>query len=148
VLRLAAHYPPRLVLDLHEDELSREGGYIYSEGRVADRNPVGADIVRLLQQAGIPLRRSGETRFGETIVDGVISRDDKGGPIRDGSIDELLATPVTFVEGRAVRGPTAGTVIVVETPAFAGAELERRIAAQGAVVRNIAELWRASGSVR
>jgi hypothetical protein len=55
---------------------------------------------------------------------------------------------VRFVVGRAVGGPTAGTVIVVETPAFAGAELERRIAAQGAVVRNIAELWRASGSVR
>ncbi|MDH5177864.1 MAG: hypothetical protein OEX15_14500, partial [Gammaproteobacteria bacterium] len=80
VLRLAAQYPPRLVLDLHEDELSREGGYIYSQGRQTEGNPVGGEIVRLLQATGIPLRDSGKTRFGETIVQGVISRDDQGGP--------------------------------------------------------------------
>ncbi len=141
VLRLAMQYPPKLVLDLHEDELSTEGGYIYSQGRQADGNPVGAEIVRLLQGAGIPLRRSGQTRFGETIVDGVISRDDKGGPIRDGSIDELLAATQVFVDGRKVRGPSAHTVIVVETPAFAGARLEQRVAAQGSVLRSVANLW-------
>jgi hypothetical protein len=141
VLRLAAQYPPRLVLDLHEDELSTEGGYIYSQGRHADANPVGAEIVRLLQAAGIPLRRSGQTRFGETIVDGVISRDDKGGPIRDGSIDELLAAPEIYVEGRRERGPSAQTVIVVETPAFAGARFDQRVEAQGSVVRSVAKLW-------
>ena len=146
VLRLAALYPPKLVLDLHEDELSTEGGYIYSQGRQADRNPVGAEIVRLLQAAGIALRRSGQTRFGETIVDGVISRDDKGGPIRDGSIDELLAATEVFVDGHKVRGPSAHTVIVVETPAFAGARLEQRVAAQGAVVRSVAKLWALASS--
>ena len=78
VLRLAEQYPPRLVLDLHEDELSTEGGYIYSQGRQADGNPAGAEIIRLLQATGIPLRQSGKTRFGETIVQGVISRDDQG----------------------------------------------------------------------
>jgi hypothetical protein len=87
------------------------------------------------------LRRSGQTRFGETIVDGVISRDDKGGPIRDGSIDELFAATEVFVDGRKVRGPSARTVIVVETPAFAGARLDQRVAAQGSVVRNLARLW-------
>ncbi|HET9693888.1 MAG TPA: hypothetical protein VFP48_05860 [Steroidobacteraceae bacterium] len=145
VLRLAERYPPRLVLDLHEDELSTEGGYIYSQGRQADDNPVGAEIVRLLQAAGIPLRRSGQTRFGETIVDGVISRDDKGGPIRDGSIDELMAATEVFVDGRKVRGPSAHTVIVVETPAFAGARFEQRVAAQGSVVRSVAKLWSMTG---
>ena len=148
VLRLAERYPPRLVLDLHEDELSTEGGYIYSQGRQADANPVGAEIVRLLQASGIPLRRSGETRFGETIVDGVISRDDQGGPIRDGSIDELLASPEVFVEDRKVRGPSADTVIVVETPAFAGARFDQRVAAQSAVVRAVADLWRLNASLR
>lgn len=142
VLRLAERYPPRLVLDLHEDELSTEGGYIYSQGRRAVANPVGAEIVRLLQGAGIPLRRSGQTRFGETIVDGVISRDDQGGPIRDGSIDELLAATQVFVEGRPQPGPAADTVIVVETPAFAGARLEQRVAAHATVVRNVERLWR------
>jgi hypothetical protein len=142
VLRLAERYPPQLVLDLHEDELSTEGGYIYSQGRRADANPVGAEIVRLLQEAGIPLRRSGQTRFGETIVDGVISRDDQGGPIRDGSIDELLASPHVFVDGRQRPGPSGDTVIVVETPAFAGARLDQRVAAQAAVVRAVGRLWR------
>jgi len=142
VLRLAEQYPPRLVLDLHEDELSTAGGYIYSQGRQADGNPAGAEVIRLLQATGIPLRQSGETRFGETIVRGVISRDDQGGPIRDGSIDELLAATVVFVDGKIVRGPSAHTVIVVETPAFEGSKFDLRVAAQGAVVQHAGELWR------
>jgi hypothetical protein len=142
VLQLAKDYPPLLVLDLHEDELSTEGGYIYSQGSDPDHNPVGAEIVRLLLANGIPLRKSGKTRFGEPIVDGVISRDDQGQPIRDGSIDELFAATEIFVDGRKTRGPAARTVIVVETPAFAGSRFEQRVAAQGAVVRNVQGLWR------
>jgi hypothetical protein len=142
VLQLAQQYPPRLVLDLHEDELSREGGYIYSQGRQAAGNAVGAEIIRLLQATGIPLRDAGKTRFGETIVQGVISRDDQGGPIRDGSIDEMLAATEVFDSGSKVRGPAAHTVIVVETPAFEGSQFELRVAAQGAVVQHVAELWR------
>ena len=148
VLRLAQQYPPRLVLDLHEDELSTEGGYIYSQGRQADGNPAGAEIIRLLQATGIPLRQSGKTRFGETIVAGVISRDDQGGPIRDGSIDELLAATEIFVDGRKVRGPSAHTVIVVETPAFEGSKFDLRVAAQGAVVQHVRELWRVNMEAR
>jgi hypothetical protein len=142
VLRLAKAYPPRLVLDLHEDELSTEGGYIYSQGSRADDNPVGAEIIRLLQATGIPIRQSGRTRFGELITDGVISRDDQGQPIRDGSIDELLASPEVFLDGRKVPGPAAPTVIVVETPAFAGSKFDLRVAAHGAVVQRLADLWR------
>ncbi len=141
VLRLAASHPPRLVLDLHEDELSKDGGYIYSQGSAASSNPVGGEIVRLLQATGIPIRQSGQTRFGEPIVGGVISRDDHGLPIRDGSIDELLAAADVFVDGRKVAGPAARTVIVVETPAFEGSRFDLRVAAQGAVVRRVQELW-------
>lgn len=148
VLHKARDYPPQLVIDLHEDELSREGGYIYSQGVHADGNPVGAEIVGLLQASGIPLRTSGLTRFGETIVDGVISRDDKGGPIRDGSVDELLAAPEVFVDGRMQRGPAGATVVVVETPAFAGSQFERRVSAHAAVVARVAELWRLGGQVQ
>jgi hypothetical protein len=146
VLQLAQQYPPRLVIDLHEDELSTAGGYIYSQGVQPDHSAVGAEVVRLLQAAGIPLRESGRTRFGETIVEGVISRDDQGRPIRDGSIDELLAASTVFVDGRPVRGPSAPTVIVVETPAFEGSKFELRVAAQAAVVQQLPELWRLSPS--
>jgi hypothetical protein len=148
VLRLAKVYPPRLVLDLHEDELSTEGGYIYSQGGDATSTPVGAEVIRLLQESGIPIRRSGRTRFDEPIVDGVISRDDKGLPIRDGSIDELLASTEVFVDGARVPGPAARTVIVVETPAFAGSRFDLRVAAQGTVVQNVGGLWRLSAQPR
>jgi len=146
VLRLAKEYPPRLVLDLHEDELSTEGGYIYSQGLQVAGNPVGTEIIRVLQASGIPIRQSGRTRFDEPIVDGVISRDDKGLPIRDGSIDELLASDVVFVDGRKAPGPAARTVIVVETPAFAGSRFDLRVAAHGAVVQHVRELWRLNPS--
>lgn len=141
-LRLSRTYPPRLVLDLHEDELSAEGGYIYSQGRLASDDPIGAEVVRLLVSSGIPIRQSGRTRFGEPIVGGVISRNDDGSPIRDGSIDELLAAAVVFANGSRAAGPAARTVIVVETPAFAGSRLDLRVDAQSAVIRRLRELWR------
>jgi hypothetical protein len=141
VLQTAQAYPPRLVLDLHEDELSTAGGYIYSQGVDADASPVGAAVIRLLQASGIPIRNSGRTRFGEAIVGGVISRDDQGGPIRDGSIDELLAATQVLVDGARAAGPAAPTVIVVETPAFAGSKFALRVAAQGKVVSRVQQLW-------
>ena len=146
MLQTAKSYPPQLVLDLHEDELSTEGGYIYSQGRNPDASPVSAEVIRVLKDAGIPIRMAGRTRFDEPIVAGVISRDDKGAPIRDGSIDELLASAEVFVDGVRERGPGAPTVIVVETPAFAGSNFELRVAAQGAVVRQVQKLWELNGT--
>jgi hypothetical protein len=142
VLTHARNYPPVLVLDLHEDELSVDGGYIYSQGKQADANPVGSEIVRALQSAGIKLRMSGNTRFGEPIVAGIISRDEKGDPIRDGSIDELLAADTVFIDGVARSGPAAKTVIVVETPADASVSFEQRVAGQGEVLKRLQTLWR------
>jgi hypothetical protein len=147
VLRTAEAYPPRLVLDLHEDELATEGGYIYSQGIAEADNPVATQIIRLLQNAGMPLRLAGETRFGEPIVRGQISQDKEGRPIRDGSIDELFAAREIFRDGRKVAGPSARTVIVVETPAFAGSQLALRVAAHAAVLREVAALWRINEAV-
>ena len=147
VLTHAQMYPPALVLDLHEDELSVDGGYIYSQGKQADANPVGAEIVSALQAAGIRLRMSGATRFGEPIVAGVISRDDNGDPIRDGSIDELLASNTVFIDGIARSGPAAKTVIVVETPADASVTFEQRVAGQGEVLKRLLTLWRLNQSI-
>lgn len=148
VLRTAKEYPPQLVLDLHEDELSRDGGYIYSQGIRADDNPIGLEIVRILQQAGIPLRLDGNTRFDEPIRAGVISRDADGMPIRDGSIDELLASREIITREIKTRGPSAKTVIVVETPAFSGARLEWRIQAQGRVLKELPRLWQLSAEIQ
>lgn len=147
VLRMAETHPPALVLDLHEDELSIDGGYIYSQGTHADANPVGVEIVRALQSSGIRLRMGGETRFGEPILAGVISRDAKGNPIRDGSIDELLSAPEIMVDGRLQAGPSAKTVIVVETPADASVGFEQRVAGQGEVLQRLPALWRLNQSL-
>lgn len=146
-LETAKTYPPLLVLDLHEDELSVDGGYIYSQGTRADGNPVGAEIIRALQTAGIKLRMDGNTRFGEPIVQGVISRDDKGLPIRDGSIDELLATKQVFVNGVSRPGPGAKTVIVVETPADASISFEKRVSGHAEVLQRLELLWRLNEAV-
>ncbi len=140
-LRLSESYPPRLVLDLHEDELSMEGGYIYSQGQQSIDNPAGEKIIRLLQSSGIPLRLSGKTRFGEPVQNGVVSRDEKGLPIRDGSIDELFASTQVFKNKKLIPGPSAQTVIVVETPAFSGSNLDKRVGAQSAILNAIEELW-------
>lgn len=147
VLHLSKTHPPRLVLDLHEDELSTAGGYLYSQGRRAADNPVVVEVIRQLQSSGIPIRLSGRTRFDEPIVDGVISRDDKGEPVRDGSIDELLASAEIIVNGARAPGPAAPTVIVVETPAFAGSRFDLRVDAHGAVIRRVGELWRLNSTM-
>jgi hypothetical protein len=102
----------------------------------------------LLQASGIPIRQSGRTRFDEPIVDGVISHDDNGLPIRDGSIDELLAATEVFINGAKTAGPSARTVLVVETPAFAGSQFELRVAAHGAVIQRVRELWRLNSTMR
>ncbi len=141
-LRWARDYPPRLVLDLHEDELSTTGGYIYAQGARADESPIAKRIVELLISAGIPLRLDGTTRFGEPVVAGVVSHEPDGRPIRDGSIDELLSSATIFVDGARRPGPAAPTVIVVETPTFGGSRLAARIAGQKAVVDALPELWR------
>lgn len=145
VLRLSGVYPPQLVLDLHEDELSKDGGYIYSQGASPKDSPVGAEIIRLLRASGIPIRLSGKTRFGEPVEDGVVSRDEQGLSIRDGSIDELFASARIFRDGKPAAGPAAPTVIVVETPAFAGSDLERRVGAQASVLDAAAALWKLGG---
>lgn len=147
-LETAKTYPPLLVLDLHEDELSVDGGYIYSQGAArADGNPVGTEIIRALQSVGIKLRMDGNTRFGEPIVQGVISRDDKGLPIRDGSIDELLAAQRVFVNGVSRPGPGAKTVIVVETPADASIGFEKRVSGHAEVLNRLELLWQLNESI-
>lgn len=140
-LRLSESYPPLLVLDLHEDELSTEGGYIYFQGSVSKNNPVGSEIIHLLRSSGIPIRLSGKTRFGEPVEDGMVSRDDQGLPIRDGSIDELFASTHVFRNGKKIAGPAAPAVFVVETPAFSGSNLVQRVAAHSAILARVGQLW-------
>lgn len=131
VLAQAERYPPRWSIDLHEDNLIDEG-YVYSQGLLGGSDPLAGRAVGLLREHGIPIKLDGETRFGETIVGGII------GPVVDSSIDELMSAQVVIVDGRERAGPRARTVLVFETPA-AAIDLQRRVAAHAALLRMLAE---------
>jgi hypothetical protein len=145
VLRAAGRYPPLLVLDFHEDELSTEGGYVYWQGLSPAAPVVAREIVRLLQSAAVPIRMSGKTRFDETIENGIIGPNGVGQLFNDGSIDELLAAPQVIVGGNLRRGPGAPVAIVIETPAPPGWQLHKRVAGHRAVIVRLEELWAMSG---
>jgi hypothetical protein len=144
VLRYSSTYPPELVIDLHEDELSREG-YVYIQAPVSGQSSVATEVVRLLQVAGTPLRMSGVTRFDEPIVNGLSTRDAQGQPFRDGSVDELFSAATVMLVGRPSPGPAARTVLVIETPAGRDSPLKGRVVAHAAVLNRIADLWRLNG---
>jgi len=130
VLRMAASYPPRYSIDLHEDDLIDEG-YVYSQGIEGPADPLALLAVDILKSNGIPLKLDGQTRFGEPIEGGII------GPVTDSSIDELMSAGTVLVGGRSMPGPAAGTVLVFETPAAAIA-FEQRVAAHLALIRRLA----------
>jgi hypothetical protein len=129
ILKLSAQYPPAASIDLHEDNLINEG-YVYSQGKLGVADPLALDAVLTLKDNGIPLKMSGETRFGEVIEGGII------GPVIDGSIDELMSAGSIIVDGRAQPGPAAHTVLVFETPA-GQVSLQQRIDAHAALLKSI-----------
>ena len=132
ILRQLAEYPPAYSIDLHEDNLIGEG-YVYSQGAKGAADPLAIEAVAVLKAAGVPIKMSGETRFGEPIAGGII------GPVVDSSIDELMSSATVIAGGRPAPGPAAKTVLVFETPA-AALTLPRRVAAHAALIRRLAEL--------
>ena len=129
---LAETYPPRYSIDLHEDDLI-PAGYVYSQGELGAEDPLAVEAVKVLLDSDVPIQMGGKTRFGETIVGGII------GPVVDSSIDELISAREVLVDGVAQPGPAASTVLVFETPA-GDLTLERRVAAHHALLRRLAEL--------
>jgi hypothetical protein len=140
LVRLAASYPPRYSIDLHEDDLIREG-YVYSQGELGAGDPFAAHAVAVLRENGIPIKLAGQTRFGEEIVGGII------GPVTDSSIDELVSAHEILIDGQVRPGPAAHTVLVFETPAKE-IPLATRIDAHLALLRRLAALITASENGR
>lgn len=130
LVTLSATYPPAYSIDLHEDNLIDEG-YVYSQGRLGVADPLALAAVRVLEENGIPLKSSGQTRFGESIDGGIV------GPVIDGSIDELMSASSILLDGQVHAGPDARTVLVFETPADK-VSLPRRVAAHLALLQNLA----------
>ena len=84
---------------------------LYSQGALGAADPLAGEAVRILRDNDIGTKMSGQTRFGEDLVDGII------GPVTDSSIDELMSSKRVIANGRPESGPGAETVLVFETPA-------------------------------
>ncbi|MDO8467459.1 MAG: hypothetical protein Q7S56_00720 [Nanoarchaeota archaeon] len=125
VFDLTREYPPLFVLDFHEDNIKTIGQdtyykyykgdpartYIYSQGKFGSKDLIAREIIEIMRAYGHPLSMTGyaETRFKEKIVNGIVAG------VKDSSIDELLAANRIFLDGKIVRGPSASSVIVIET---------------------------------
>ncbi len=131
ILETSNAYSPVVSLDLHEDNLIDEG-YVYSQGRLGELDPLASLAVQVLGANGIPLKMDGVTRFDEPISQGII------GPVVDSSIDELMSAATVWVDGEVKAGPYAESVLVFETPA-AALSLNQRVAAHAALLQQIAE---------
>lgn len=127
ILQTKDEYPPLYSIDLHEDDFISEG-YVYSQGELGEHDPLAIEAVIVLRENNVPIKVDGQTRFGETIVGGII------GPVIDSSIDELMSAANIVVDGQTQTGPKARTVLVFETPAKA-LPFEQRTAAHYALVR-------------
>ncbi len=138
VLRLARTHPPCLVFDHHEDELV-PGCYIYSQGMSRTSDSLARSVLTAMEGAGIPLNRDDRTRFGEPIVNGIVSCDAQGNCIQGDSIDDLLSAPRIFVDGAWQTGPGSPYTFVIETPA--NGPLVERMQAHAAVFRALPKLW-------
>lgn len=129
VLEMMSGYPPRISLDLHEDDKISEA-YVYSQGEEGAADGLATEAVRVLVENGIPIKLDGRTRFNEEIAAGII------GPVTDSSIDELMSARQVIVDGTPHAGPAAHTVLVFETPA-GSLPLARRVAAHEALLRRM-----------
>ncbi|HPZ07104.1 MAG TPA: hypothetical protein PL110_03250 [Candidatus Eremiobacteraeota bacterium] len=133
VLELSNEYPPVIVLDFHEDNLL-EKGYIYSQGPLGIEDPAATKIVDLFLENNFPIHLSGKTRFNEDIKGGIISG------VQDGSIDELLSAKKIILNGTLIEGPSAKSVIVIETSSM-NTVLSERIKVHSKIMSIIEDLW-------
>jgi hypothetical protein len=131
ILQTSKTHPPVVSLDLHEDNLIDQG-YVYSQGKLGELDPLAALAVQVLSANGIALKMDGATRFDEPINQGII------GPVVDGSIDELMSAATIMRDGAIQPGPHADTVLVFETPA-AAIPLSQRVQAHAALLRQLSQ---------
>lgn len=155
LLNLSEKYPPLLVIDLHEDnpltagegtfypERATYGGiYIYSQGKLGNRDPIAREIIKTLLAHKHPIINSGnaKTRFKEKIVKGIVSG------VKDGSIDELLASEKIYRNGKIIEKVRAKSVIVVET--ITTLPLKKRVEIHSEILKKINKFVRLANSIQ
>lgn len=126
-------YPPRIVVDHHEDEVDRSGvqfvdsgsTYSYACGNEKVVAPLCKVITAILKKNNFPIQESGVTRFGEKIINGFVLN------THDGSIDEFLA----------LRGALAAFVIETTRDDEKNIPLKQRVAVHTEIIRLYPEMW-------
>lgn len=150
LIELNPLYPPVFWIDLHEDEAFGTGeiplyqdysAYCYSEGTYGYDDPIARKVTKIFTSSDLSIQQSGETRFGELIVNGLVKSADG-----EGSVDEFAARDDWISGGILHPKFPARSVIVTETPTIELVEngqgkcpvpipIERRIAVQGDVIK-------------
>ncbi len=131
-LEKAKKYPPKLVIDLHEDE-SKRGTYIYAYSQKGHDDPIAQYIIKILRKHNVPLEKDKHTRFGEEIRNGIVMN------AQDGSIDELMYSKKIIVNGKIKTGPSAPHVVVIETITV-GIPLSKRVKIHSEIIHSIKDL--------
>jgi len=125
-------YPPKAMIDLHEDELAK-AAYVYSHGKHGKDDRIALGILDLFKEMGIPLL-SGETRWKEKVNNGLVE------VVPDGSIEDLFASEDLIVKGQRVSGSGAETVLALELPQTLS--LTQRVVAYNRVIASLPDLLR------
>jgi len=125
---------PFLVLDLHEDESLRKL-YLYSHVKNDISRKIGSEIVKILKKSGFEFYEDRKTTFDEEIKSGIVESE------TDGSLDDLLASKKIFTDGRISKGPSAKTVIVVETTTK-GFPLKKRVHAHSLIIKQAEKFYK------
>jgi hypothetical protein len=128
IIELTKTHPPVVSIDFHEDDIL-PGGYVYSQGRYEERDPLAKEVLDILAKT-IPIKRDGKSSNNETIKDGLV------GAVCDISIDHFLSEKQIIVDGEIVPGPAARTVLVTELPSSV-LPLEKRVDAYLSVLKHL-----------
>jgi hypothetical protein len=137
-------YPPFLVVDHHETRLGNNievetYGFIQGETALADTFAV--KITNTLLRNNFSICLEGETPDSkhERITNGHVYN------TKDGSIDELLATPRIWLQGGIVEKPSAKIAITIETLRSKTKTLPKRIDLHSEIIRMYPEFWEMMG---
>jgi len=137
VLELCGAYPPKLVLDFHEDD-TLDKGYLYSQGKMGKDDPAALMIISAFKEKHFPLQLTGRISDEEIIREGIIY------DVKDGSIDELLASKEIVQRGLRRPGPSAASAIVIETGSK-NVPLPQRVTVHSHIMRMADKLWNSVG---
>jgi hypothetical protein len=148
VLKIARSYQPFLLMDHHEDEAEEipsysdsGASYSYAYGNKRTLNIICPWLTNILLKNGFKIHKDGLTRFKEPIKDGFVRNS------RDGSTDELLASPKYIENFRIKSKKPAEAAFVIETVIpYEFSErpktMDRRISIHSEIIRSYPDLWK------